>query len=70
MHWTCRYGLIHADTHPGNFVIQGERLRLIDFGRLGWGPYLLDIAHCALDMEPAQRGAFLDGYALSVPDTF
>jgi Ser/Thr protein kinase RdoA (MazF antagonist) len=51
-------------------VIQGERLRLIDFGRLGWGPYLLDIAHCALDMEPAQRGAFLDGYALSVPDTF
>ncbi|THF68155.1 hypothetical protein E7T06_17615 [Deinococcus sp. Arct2-2] len=61
------YGLIHGDAHPGNFVVQREQLRLIDFGRLGWGPYLLDIAHSALDMESAQRAAFLDGYTLLRP---
>lgn len=56
------FGLIHGDAHPGNLLWDGGTLRIIDFGRLGWGAYLYDIAYAVLDFEPAERAAFLDGY--------
>ncbi|WP_424951664.1 phosphotransferase [Deinococcus sp.] len=54
-------GLLHADAHPGNMLL-GERLALIDFDRCGFGPFLLDIAGTVLDMERAERAAFLDAH--------
>ena len=56
------FGLVHGDAHPGNFLWHEGELRIIDFGRLGWGPYLLDVADCTLDMEPPERAAFLESY--------
>ena len=56
------FGLVHGDAHSGNFLGHGGELRVIDFGRLGWGPYLLDVADCTLDMEPPERAAFLESY--------
>lgn len=56
------FGLVHADAHPGNLLGHGDALRLIDFGRLGWGPFLLDVAECGLDLDPPERAALLGGY--------
>ena len=56
------FGLVHGDAHPGNFLWHGGELHIIDFGRLGWGPYLLDVADCTLDMELPERAAFLESY--------
>lgn len=56
------FGLIHGDAHPGSFVSHSGDLHIIDFGRLGWGAYLLDVAYCVLDMEPPERAAFLESY--------
>ena len=40
------YSLIHADLHPGNVVVQGERLHVIDFddAGFGWHPYECAVA--------------------------
>jgi Ser/Thr protein kinase RdoA (MazF antagonist) len=40
------YGVIHADLHPGNVVIDGERLAVIDFddAAFGWHHYDLAVA--------------------------
>lgn len=56
------FGLVHGDAHPGNFLWHEGELRVIDFGRLGWGPYLFDVADCTLDLEPPERAAFLESY--------
>ncbi|MEF2277496.1 phosphotransferase [Deinococcus sp. YIM 134068] len=55
-------GLVHADAHPGNLLWHGGEVRLIDFGRLGWGPFLLDVAEGVLDLDPPERAACLEGY--------
>jgi Ser/Thr protein kinase RdoA (MazF antagonist) len=60
--WPGGFGLIHADPHPGNFVQGPQRLGLIDFDRCGWGPFLLDLAHVGLDLEPPIRQALMSGY--------
>nr|WP_281416207.1 phosphotransferase [Deinococcus aestuarii] len=56
------FGLIHGDAHPGNLLWDGKTLRIIDFGRLGWGAYLYDIAYAVLDFGPAERAALMEGY--------
>lgn len=56
------FGLVHGDAHPGNFLWHNDELHIIDFGRLGWGPYLLDVADCTLDMELPERAALLESY--------
>lgn len=39
-----RFGLIHADMRPANLLIDGEKLRLIDFDDCGFGWFVYDFA--------------------------
>jgi Ser/Thr protein kinase RdoA (MazF antagonist) len=39
-----RFGLIHADLHHGNLLVNGERLTVIDFDDAAFGWYLYDLA--------------------------
>ena len=39
-----RFGLIHADLVPENVLIDGDRLRVIDFDDAGFGWHMFDIA--------------------------
>lgn len=58
-HW----GMIHADLHVGNFLVDGERIIPIDFSFCGFGHYLFDISVClAGGLKPNLRPAFLTGY--------
>lgn len=56
------YGLIHADLHSGNIVFHKDEPCPIDFGRAGYGYYLYDMAGALLELNPAQRKLFIDGY--------
>ena len=38
------YSLIHADLHPGNVVVNGERLHVIDFDDAAFGWHIYDFA--------------------------
>ena len=38
------YSMIHADMHPGNMLVDGDRLTVIDFDDAGWGWHAYDIA--------------------------
>ena len=38
------YSLIHADLHPGNVLVQGERAAVIDFDDAGFGWHQYDLA--------------------------
>jgi Ser/Thr protein kinase RdoA (MazF antagonist) len=40
----ANYGLIHADFCPENLLVDGERLRLLDFDDAGFGWHLFEIA--------------------------
>jgi len=53
------YGLIHADIHHHNYLVDGGRVRLIDFDDSGWGYYLYDLAVTALHVDPLPRGSAL-----------
>jgi Ser/Thr protein kinase RdoA (MazF antagonist) len=61
------YSLIHADMHPGNVVVNGDRLTVIDFDDAGFGWHQYDIAvvltywQAKPDAAMIER-AFLDGY--------
>ena len=41
---TDRFGLIHADLVPENILIDGDRLRIIDFDDAGFGWHMFEIA--------------------------
>lgn len=56
------YGLIHADLHTGNIVTSNGQPSPIDFGRLGFGYYLYDLAAVLLELYPAERQTLLAGY--------
>lgn len=62
-----RFTMIHADLHPGNVVVDGDRIAVIDFDDAGFGHHLYDLA-VALGRpgdEPlpaAVREAALAGY--------
>jgi Ser/Thr protein kinase RdoA (MazF antagonist) len=57
-----RWGLIHADTHTGNWIVHAGQMRLIDFSLCGWGYYLFDLGCCLPPLQPQQRQALLAGY--------
>jgi Ser/Thr protein kinase RdoA (MazF antagonist) len=61
------FGVIHADLHPGNILIDGERLAVIDFDDAAWGWYAYDIAVVLVNYQDgpdlaAFERAYLDGY--------
>lgn len=61
------YSMIHADLHPGNVVVNGRRLHVIDFddAAFGWHAYDFAVALKDYQDDPAfdtlQR-ALIDGY--------
>lgn len=58
-HW----GMIHADLHVGNFLVDGDNIYPIDFSFCGMGHYLYDVSIClAGGLKPNLRPAFLTGY--------
>jgi Ser/Thr protein kinase RdoA (MazF antagonist) len=69
------YSLIHADMHPGNILVDGERLTVIDFDDAGFGWHQYDIAVVLTYWQSKPNAAeieraFLDGYRATrrVPD--
>ena len=66
------YSLIHADMHPGNILVDGDRLTVIDFDDAGFGWHAYDIAIVLTyyQSKPNAREierAFLDGYRATRP---
>jgi Ser/Thr protein kinase RdoA (MazF antagonist) len=61
------YSLIHADMHPGNVLVDGDGLTVIDFDDAGWGWHAYDIAVAlfyqqrAASFEALER-AYIAGY--------
>lgn len=61
------YSLIHADMHPRNVLVKGERLTVIDFDDTGFGWHLYDIAVALIHQQGAAdyadaEAAFMRGY--------
>ena len=69
------FSLIHADLHPGNLLVHGDRLAIIDFddAGFGWHAYDMAVAMIRYREEPtfaAVKRAFVRGYRTtrSLPD--
>jgi Ser/Thr protein kinase RdoA (MazF antagonist) len=63
------FGLIHADIHTANYLVERGRIGLIDFEDCGWGYYLYDLAVVLDEIEAEYveqavvlRAALLHGY--------
>lgn len=61
------YGLIHADLVPGNVMVEGQALKLIDFDDGGFGFRIFEVATALLkyldaDDFPSLRAALIEGY--------
>jgi Ser/Thr protein kinase RdoA (MazF antagonist) len=61
------YGLIHADFAPENLMVDGSRVRLIDFDDAGYGWHLFEIAttlyfHIGQPYFESVERAMLEGY--------
>jgi len=61
------YSMIHADMHPGNILVDGDRLTVIDFDDAAWGWHAYDIAvalfyHQGGPTFDAFERAYLAGY--------
>ena len=61
------FGLIHADFHSGNYLLDEGAVSIIDFGRCGFGFYLHDLALALMEMVDEQRLSFLKGYQTVKP---
>jgi Ser/Thr protein kinase RdoA (MazF antagonist) len=58
-----QWGMIHADLHVGNFLVNDHTLHPIDFSLCGFGSYLFDLSVClAGGLKPELRPLFLAGY--------
>ncbi|CAG4904351.1 phosphotransferase enzyme family protein [Paraburkholderia saeva] len=67
-----QFGLIHADLVPENVLVDGERLRVIDFDDAGFGWHLFDIATSLyfIRNDPGfdvALDAFVEGYRACRP---
>lgn len=63
-----RFGLIHNDMRPSNFLWHQDKLRLIDFDDCGFGWFIADFAASVSWFEDDPRvpdlfGRWLDGYS-------
>jgi Ser/Thr protein kinase RdoA (MazF antagonist) len=61
------FHVIHADLHPGNILIDGGRLTVIDFDDAAWGWHAYDIAVVLMNYQAgphlaAFERAYLSGY--------
>ncbi len=61
------YSMIHADLHPKNVVVDGERLHVIDFDDSGFGWHMYELAVGVSSYEghprfPEMVAAVLEGY--------
>ena len=61
------FGLIHADLHPDNIVIEGDSMGLIDFDDCAFGWHLYDLASALIEYSDDEdfgelRRALLAGY--------
>ncbi len=56
------WGLIHADLHEGNYLLNNEEFRPIDFAVCGFGYYLYDVASSLQYLLPTVRASFFEGY--------
>lgn len=61
------FGMIHGDFHSGNYLVHGAEVRVIDFGRCGFGFYLFDLALALIELEENKRPVFLQGYGTVSP---
>jgi Ser/Thr protein kinase RdoA (MazF antagonist) len=66
------YSLIHADMHPGNILVNGDRLTVIDFDDAGFGWHQYDIAVVLTYWQSKSNAveierAFLGGYRATRP---
>jgi Ser/Thr protein kinase RdoA (MazF antagonist) len=66
------YSLIHADMHPGNILVDGDRLVVIDFDDAGFGWHQYDIAVVLTYWQSkpnaaAIERAFIGGYRTTRP---
>ncbi len=64
---TLDYGLIHADLVPGNVMVDGQYIKLIDFDDGGFGYRIFEIATALHKFTPAAdypilRAALIAGY--------
>jgi Ser/Thr protein kinase RdoA (MazF antagonist) len=62
------YSMIHADMHPGNVLVDGDRLTVIDFDDAAWGWHAYDIAVALVHQQDgpnlaAFERAYLAGYS-------
>jgi Ser/Thr protein kinase RdoA (MazF antagonist) len=65
-----RFGLVHADLHLANLLVDGQHLRIIDFDDCGFSWYLYDFATAVSFIEhqpnvPELAAAWIDGYRRS-----
>ena len=72
--WRGTYSMIHADLHPGNVIVAGRRLHVIDFddAGFGWHQYEIAVALYHYQRDPrfeALRDALLMGYRRRRPFT-
>ena len=63
----ANYSLIHADLHPGNVILDGDRLHVIDFDDAGFGWHAYDLAVALMNYRDhsrfnAVRDALFQGY--------
>ncbi|MGZ3340007.1 MAG: phosphotransferase enzyme family protein [Reyranella sp.] len=56
------YSMIHADMHPGNVLVDGERLTVIDFDDASWGWHAYDISVALVHQQGATLAAFERAY--------
>jgi Ser/Thr protein kinase RdoA (MazF antagonist) len=57
-----RHGLMHADAHKGNMLVDGGAIRLIDFSFCAFGNFMFDLGVCLSDMKDAFHVRCLAGY--------
>jgi Ser/Thr protein kinase RdoA (MazF antagonist) len=61
------YSMIHADMHPGNVLVDGDKLTVIDFDDAAWGWHAYDIAVALVHQQDgpylaAFERAYVAGY--------